>query len=223
MRVGLELARGNPVDGVGTQVDEAVADFLLLHRRGNGCAELGENLAGAFLPDIARPESLGRLSGWGWSVGYLGGLVSLAASLAWVSHAQVAGHGGDAFVPVCMLITAVIFALASLPAFLFLRERSTVQPPAAGDSIPWRAAFTQFGHSLRLLRSFPDLRRFLWCIVCYQAGVQTVVALAAIYAEQVLKFETADTIKLILLVNITAAAGAAAFGQDAGHGAQPDH
>ncbi len=174
---------------------------------------LGENLAGAFLPDIARPESLGRLSGWGWSVGYLGGLVSLAASLAWVSHAQVAGHGGDAFVPVCMLITAVIFALASLPAFLFLRERSTVQPPAAGDSIPWRAAFTQFGHSLRSLRSFPDLRRFLWCIVCYQAGVQTVVALAAIYAEQVLKFETADTIKLILLVNITAAAGAAAFGQ----------
>ena len=43
--------------------------------------------------------------------------------------------------------------------------------------------------------------------------MQTVVALAAIYAEQVLKFETADTIKLILLVNITAAAGAAAFGQ----------
>jgi MFS transporter, UMF1 family len=174
---------------------------------------LGENLAGAFLPEIARPESLGRLSGWGWSVGYLGGLVSLGASLAWVSHAQAAGQGSDAFVPVCMLITAAIFAVASLPAFLFLRERGAAQPPAAGDSIQWRAAFAQLGQSLGSLRSFPDLRRFLWCIVWYQAGVQTVVALAAIYAEQALKFETADTIRLILLVNITAAVGAAFFGQ----------
>ena len=174
---------------------------------------LGENLAGAFLPEIARPESLGRLSGWGWSVGYLGGLVSLGASLAWVSHAQAAGQGSDAFVPVCMLITAAIFAVASLPAFLFLRERGAAQPSAAGDSIQWRAAFAQLGQSLGSLRSFPDLRRFLWCIVWYQAGVQTVVALAAIYAEQALKFETADTIRLILLVNITAAVGAAFFGQ----------
>jgi UMF1 family MFS transporter len=174
---------------------------------------LGENLAGAFLPEIARPESLGRLSGWGWSVGYLGGLVSLGASLAWVSHAQAAGQGSDAFVPVCMLITAAIFAVASLPAFLFLRERGAAQPPTAGDPIQWRAAFAQLGQSLGSLRSFPDLRRFLWCIVWYQAGVQTVVALAAIYAEQALKFETADTIRLILLVNITAAVGAAFFGQ----------
>ena len=174
---------------------------------------LGENLAGAFLPEIARPESLGRLSGWGWSVGYLGGLVSLGASLAWVSHAQASGQGSDAFVPVCMLITAVIFALASLPAFLFLRERSVTPMPAEGGSIQWLAAFAQLGRSLRSLRSFPDLRRFLWCIVWYQAGVQTVVALAAIYAEQALKFETADTIRLILLVNITAAVGAAVFGQ----------
>jgi MFS transporter, UMF1 family len=174
---------------------------------------LGENLAGAFLPDIARPEALGRLSGWGWSVGYLGGLVSLGASLAWVSYAQAAGQGSDSFVPVTMLITAAIFALASLPAFLFLRERSAAQPPPTAGAIRWTGAFAQLRASLRSLRGFPDLRRFLWCIVCYQAGVQTVVALAAIYAEQALKFETADTIRLILLVNITAAIGAAVFGQ----------
>jgi UMF1 family MFS transporter len=174
---------------------------------------LGENLAGAFLPDIARPESLGRLSGWGWSVGYLGGLVSLGACLAWVSHAQAAGQGSESFVPVTMLITAAIFALASLPAFLFLRERTVAQPSPDAGSLRWTAAFAQLAASLRSLRAFPDLRRFLWCIVWYQAGVQTVVALAAIYAEQALGFETADTIRLILLVNITAAIGAAVFGQ----------
>jgi UMF1 family MFS transporter len=174
---------------------------------------LGENLAAAFLPEIARPESLGRLSGWGWSVGYLGGLVSLGATLAWVSHAQAAGQGSASFVPVCMLLTAAIFVVASLPAFLYLRERAVLRTSAAGQTVPWEGAFSQLGESLHALRSHSDLRRFLACIVCYQSGVQTVVALAAIYAEQALGFETADTIRLILLVNITAAIGAAAFGQ----------
>ncbi len=172
---------------------------------------LGENIAGAFLPDIARPQSLGRLSGCAWSIGYLGGLVSLGASLAWVSHAQAAGQGSESFVPVTMLITAAIFALASMPAFLFLRERPALPPPAV-DAFRWTAVFMQFRASLRALRDFPDLRRFLWCIVAYQAGVQTVVVLAAIYAEQVLMFETADTIRLILVVNVTAGIGAAVFG-----------
>jgi UMF1 family MFS transporter len=48
--------------------------------------------------------------------------------------------------------------------------------------------------------------------VAYQAGIAVVIALAAIYAEQVLLFETADTIRLILVVNVTAGIGAAVFG-----------
>ena len=57
-----------------------------------------------------------------------------------------------------------------------------------------------------------DLRRLLACIVCYQAGVQTVIALAAIYTSQALGFTTAQSITLILVVNITAALGAFGFG-----------
>ena len=71
-------------------------------------------------------------------------------------------------------------------------------------------------HSLR----FRDLRRFLLCILFYQAGITAVISLAAIYAEQVMKFTTEQTIVLILVVNITAALGAFGFGylQDAiGH------
>jgi UMF1 family MFS transporter len=186
---------------------------MLLVAVSNLFFSLGENLAAAFLPEIARPESIGRLSGWGWSVGYLGGLLSLGASLAWVSHAQAAGAGSASFVPVCMLITAAIFAVAALPAFLFLRERAVLRAGLPGASIRWQGAFRQLAESMRALDQHRDLRRFLWCIVCFQAGVQTVVALAAIYAEQALGFATADTIRLILVVNVTAAIGAAAFGQ----------
>jgi UMF1 family MFS transporter len=74
--------------------------------------------------------------------------------------------------------------------------------------------------TLRNSRRYVDLRRFLLCILFYQAGVTAVVALAAIYAEQAMKFTTQQTIVLILVVNVTAAIGAFGFGylQDAiGH------
>jgi MFS transporter, UMF1 family len=169
----------------------------------------GENLIAAFLPEIAAAEGMGRISGWGWSLGYFGGLVSLGASLAYVTHAQAQGAAAADFVPVTMLITAGIFALASLPTFLLLRERA--QPVAGASDVP-RSAFGRVADTLRHARRHADLWRFLLCLVFYQAGIQTVVALAAVYAQEVMGFTTRDTLVLILLVNITAAVGAFAFG-----------
>lgn len=177
----------------------------------------GENLIAAFLPELARGEALGRISGWGWGLGYLGGLVALGLCLAYVSHAQALGDPATAFVPVTLLLTAMLFALASLPAFLFLRERAA---PRAATGPGVRNAFAALGGTLRNAAQYRDLRRFLACLVCYQAGIQTVIALAAIYAQQAMGFTTRDTLLLILVVNVTAAIGAFLFGylQDrAGH------
>ncbi len=169
----------------------------------------GENLIAAFLPELAQGEALGRVSGWGWSLGYCGGLVALGACLAYVMHAQALGEPATSFVPVTMLITAAIFALASLPTFLFLRERA--QPQTTGHS-PVRAAFSRLRTTLRSAHRYRDLRRFLVCMVFYQAGIQAVIALAAIYAQQAMGFTTRDTLVLILVVNVTAALGAFGFG-----------
>ena len=168
----------------------------------------GENLIAAFLPEIAEGEAMGRVSGWGWSLGYLGGIVALGACLAYVTYAQARGAPATEFVPVTMLITAGIFALASLPTFMFLRERA--RPAATGGVI--RVAFARVGETLAQARRFADLWRFLVCVVFYQAGIQTVIALAAVYAQEAMGFTTQDTIVLILVVNVTAAIGAFAFG-----------
>jgi UMF1 family MFS transporter len=64
----------------------------------------------------------------------------------------------------------------------------------------------------RQSREFEDFKRLLVCAVAYQAGISVVVALAAIYAEQVLGFRQTQTMMLIFLVNIAAAVGAFAFG-----------
>ncbi len=172
----------------------------------------GENLIAAFLPELARGRSLGKVSGWGWGLGYIGGLVSLGCSLAYVSFAQARGDPAVAFVPVTMLITAGLFALASLPTFLLLQERATPQTGIVPGH-PWRESFSRLAQTVHHARRYRDLWRFLVCLVLYQAGVQTVIALAAVYAQQAMGFDTQQTLTLILVVNVTAAAGALGFGQ----------
>ena len=171
----------------------------------------GENLIAAFLPELARGRALGRISGWGWSLGYTGGLVSLGASLAYVSWAQGQGKPAADFVPVTMLIVAFLFALSSLPTFLFLKERAVPQPHLLGKN-PLQESFARLGQTIRHARLYRDLRRFLICTVFYQAGIQAVITLAAIYAQQAMHFSTQQTIMLIFVVNITAAIGAFLFG-----------
>jgi UMF1 family MFS transporter len=111
-----------------------------------------------------------------------------------------------------MLITAGLFALASLPTFLVLQERSKAQAGIIPGH-PWRESFSRLGQTLHHARRYRDLWRFLVCLVLYQAGVQTVIALAAVYAQQAMGFDTRQTLTLIMVVNLTAAAGAVGFGQ----------
>jgi UMF1 family MFS transporter len=169
----------------------------------------GENLIAAFLPELSDSEAMGRVSGWGWSVGYLGGLLSLGVCLAYITWAQAHGIPAAQFVPATMLITAGLFALASAPTFVFLRERAVPQGNTTGSM---SAAWGRVLKTLHEAHRYRDLRRFLLCMVFYQAGIQAVIALAAIYAQEAMKFTTQQTIILILVVNITAAAGAFVFG-----------
>lgn len=165
----------------------------------------GENLIAAFLPELADSQAMGRVSGWGWSFGYLGGLVSLGLCLAYISWARATGQVAAQFVPTTMLITAALFALAAIPTFAFLRERAQPQPRA-------ERAWARLVATLHRAEHYRDLRRFLFCMLFYQAGIAAVIALAAIYAEQAMKFTTQQTIVLILVVNVTAAAGAFVWG-----------
>ncbi|MHB1352197.1 MAG: MFS transporter [Thiobacillus sp.] len=167
----------------------------------------GENLIAAFLPELARPRALGRVSGWGWALGYLGGLVALGVCLAYIGWARARGQGATDFVPVTMLLTAGLFALASLPTLVLLRERATARAAPSRKS-----AWMQLRHTLSHLDRLPDLKAFLVCTVLYQAGIQAVITLAAIYASQVFHFDTERTIRLVLVVNVTAALGAFLFG-----------
>jgi UMF1 family MFS transporter len=182
----------------------------------NAFFSYGESLIAAFLPELARPNSLGRVSGWGWSFGYFGGMLALGASLGYVLWAQAQGLPAAHFVPVTMLLTAGIYAGASLLTFALLRERA--QPQAAAQAVAGSggaglaASLAQLARTWRQAQRYRDFTSLLACAVAYQAGISVVVALAAIYAEQALGFKQTDTMMLIFLVNIAAALGAFAWG-----------
>jgi UMF1 family MFS transporter len=171
----------------------------------------GENLIASFLTEIAAADDMGKVSGYGWSLGYLGGMAVLAVCLAYIQWAEGQGQAATDFVPVTMWITAAAFALAALPTFLVLRERARPTPLPGGEHY-LVIGFKRLRDTLTHARRHRDLFRFLITLAVYYSGINTVVVLAAVYAQEAMGFSFRDTIVLILVVNVTAALGAFAFG-----------
>jgi len=116
-------------------------------------------------------------------------------------------------------MTAAIYGGASLLTFALLKERARPQAALARTPAAGTAAQGGLGPAIARLRRtwaeaqrFADFRALMFCTVAYQAGIAVVIALAAVYAEQVLHFQQTQTMLLIFLVNIAAAAGAFAWG-----------
>lgn len=175
----------------------------------------GENLIAAFLPELASPRDMGRISGYGWSLGYLGGMLVLGLCLAYVSWAQELGQVVTQYVPVTMCIVAVAFALSALPTFLWLHERAlppSLDPAMNSSLTTARAALHRVLKTARNTARYRDLFQFLAALTVYTCGIHTVIILAAVYAQQAMGFDTQDTLVMILAVNVTAAAGAFLFG-----------
>ena len=167
----------------------------------------GENLIAAFLPELATEENRGKLSGYGWGLGYLGGLLTLGLCLAYITWAKQQGLTETHYVPVSLLITATIFAITATPTFIWLKERAV---PVAWDKqqSSIKLSFGRLQQTFKDATRFRDLIWFLATLGIYQSGVSTVIVLAAIYAREVMGFDTQSLIMLIMLVNVTAGVGA---------------
>ncbi len=150
----------------------------------------------AYLPDLAPPSHRGRVSGWGFAVGYAGSIVALLAAVPFV--AAKAYHGA-------FLTTAALYAGFALPAFLLLPNpaRARVSLGAAA-----RAGGAEVLATARKILAMPDLRRFLGAYFIYEDGVNTVIAFSAIFAAQTLGFPMDRLIFLYIVVQVSALVGA---------------
>ena len=154
----------------------------------------GENLIAAFLPELVPEKNMGRMSGYGWSLGYFGGLLTLGICLAYITWAKQRGMTETHFVPVTLLITAGIFALTATPTFLWLRERAI---PALWDksTSSLQVSYARLVHTFKEAARFRDLLWFLITLGVYQSGVSTVVVLADSLKSDAIRSEASNILR----------------------------
>ena len=176
----------------------------------SNCAyAFGETMVGGFLPEISTPKNIGRISGFGWGLGYLGGLGSLV-----LIKPLIMGGFTVANLPnlrLAWVATAAFFFVGALPTVLFLRERAErTQGRSAGELTV--EGFRRIASTWKSLKKFSELAWFLGAFFVYSCGLMAVIAFAAIYAERTIGFASGDIIVLFIALQVAAAVGAVAFG-----------
>jgi MFS transporter, UMF1 family len=170
----------------------------------NVAFSLGENICGAFLPELSTPETAGRISGYGWSFGYIGGLLSLVLAFLILNSGEDRAHW-------TFLMTGIFFAVACLPTLFLLRERALPRPKPAGVTYT-ALALSQIAQLRRDLPEHRTLARFFIAMTVYLSGLTAVVAFAALYAVNVIGMTQTEVIILFIVLQLAGVAGAFAFG-----------
>ena len=173
---------------------------------------LSENFIASFLPEISTPQSIGKISGFGWGIGYLGGLLSLVLMLTLIN--ADAQEAPDSFISQnqwAMVAIALFYLLAALPTFILLKERGTPAPATADQSL-LQEALGRVTHIKTLARQYPVLFRFFIPFTIYSAGIAVIVKFFGIYASQELQISGSYLIAAGAILQIASMIGAIAFG-----------
>jgi UMF1 family MFS transporter len=150
----------------------------------------------SFLPEITRTTHQGRVSAWGYGIGYAGSIISLLFALFLINKG---------FINLTWLMVALFFGIFSMPAFLFLPkdERSRMRiSHAALDG------FRQTWQRLKKIWANREQRKFLLAYLIYEDGVNTVIVFSSIFAATTLGFKSEELIGMYLIVQIAALMGA---------------
>jgi len=173
---------------------------LLIFIPANILYQLGENLLASFLPSLSTTRTIGKISAIGWTMGYIGGLMLLilvsilAFGLGWDTPSQ--------WRPI-FILAAIWFALGMIPATLILKE-----PTAHESSIHQQSAMSRLKETLKHAYQQRELFRFLVSFLVYGFGVQTMIAFAAILAQD---FGIQDNRLILFTLQLTITAGITAF------------
>ena len=173
--------------------------------------EIGMVFYNALLPEIAPPERMGRLSGWGWGAGYAGGLACLSVALVGFVQTDTPWFGLDAGtaepVRATALLVAVWFSLFALPLFLWTPDRPTGERTieALRDGLMTLIA------TLRNIGRYAQTARFLLARMIYIDGLNTLFAFGGIYAAGTFGMALDEVILFGIAINVTAGIGAASF------------
>jgi len=166
----------------------------------------------SFLPGISNEQNAGRLSGTKWAMGYTSGLVCMALCLPLSSNVVPDPTPGQlSLARLIPVVVAAYYAIAVIPTFLFLRERSVRRVLPAGQTY-LSVGFRQLRRTLGRIRRYRELFKLLLAFLVYNDGIVTVIYFASLYASVTIGMSTESIVVMLILLNVVAAGGALAFG-----------
>lgn len=174
--------------------------------------EGGNVFYNAFLLEIAEQSDMGKVSGFGWAIGYIGGGLCLLLNLIMLNSPRLLGFSEGFFsVNSIFLSVAIWWAVFSVPIFLFVKEKNEKY------NLPEKKSYISIGfgrirNTFKKIRNYTELVKFLIAYLIYNDGIQTVIVMASIFGAEVLKMNETERIEYFLVIQATAFAGSLFFG-----------
>lgn len=166
----------------------------------------------AFLPEISNEQNIGRISGLGWALGYIGGGTLLGINLLMLKYPEILGFRQGSFsIHDCFLSVSLWWFLFSIPTFLFLKERGRESPSGVKKEY-LREGYRRLRETFRRVKQFRELTKFLLAFLIYNEGIETVIVMASIFGVQVVGMKTEEIILFFLMIQGIAFFGSLIFG-----------
>jgi UMF1 family MFS transporter len=185
---------------------------LLLCLAGTVGFEGGYIFYNAFLPEVSTPQTVGRISGWSWGAGFMGGLAALGACLPLLRQplvdSRLATLNSTAVFNyrLSFIVVAGFFVVFSIPTFLFLRESGR------RTGVSWTAGFRRVAQTLTQLRRYRETAKYCAAALLFYGGIETVIKFSAIYASVTFGIQGVELLYLFIFANVIAAPGTLLFG-----------
>lgn len=154
----------------------------------------------AFLPEITEPKNYGRVSGYGFAMGYLGSLATLAIIFPFIQAEMIK----ESFP-----VAALFFLIFSLPLFIYLKDN---RKKVVDHESYFKIGVTRVWNTLSHLKNYKNLATFLLAYFFYIEGVNTIIFFSGNYASTTLGFSETELLIFFLTVQTTAIAGSVLLG-----------
>jgi MFS transporter, UMF1 family len=161
----------------------------------------------SFLPELTKRKNYGRVSGYGFAMGYLGAFAILLINFSLLQGGINNSNSGN--IQLSFLITAVFFLIFSIPTFFIIKERRIDNKS--------KESYLNIGikriiFTIKNLKEYKNISKFLLSFFLYNDAILTVIAFASIVAERTFQFTVSDLIIFFLSVQSTAVLGSIVFG-----------
>lgn len=187
---------------------------LALVALGNIGLELSQVFANAMLPYIAPSDKIGRVSGWAWALGYMGGLCALALTLfGFVGLGEIKPfialpQENFEHIRIVGPLVGVWFFVFMMPLLFFTKD---VEMKVLGF---WEALSVGLNQLATSARAAKNHKNFLWFLVSsaiYRDGLVTLFAIGGVYAAGQFNMDFTELMIFAIGLNVTAGLGAFGF------------